>query len=169
MAEIKERTIILSKKQVSQKITRIAHEIYENNFQEKSICIMGIHGDGFVLADRISKSLKKIADFDVELFKIEMDKKKPLSSGLNVSIEPADVKNKVVILIDDVLNSGKTLVYATKFLLDYNVKSIQTVCLVDRKHRKFPIRADYVGLTLSTTLQEHITVELGKNDMVYLD
>lgn len=169
MAEIKERTIILNKKQISQKITRIAHEIYENNFQEKSICVMGIHGDGYLLAERISKSLKKIADFDIEIFKIEMDKKKPLSSGLNVNIEPTDVKNKVVILIDDVLNSGKTLVYATKFLLDYNVKSIQTVCLVDRKHRKFPIRADFVGLTLSTTLQEHINVELGKNDVVFLE
>ena len=79
MAEIKERTIILNKKQISQKITRIAHEIYENNFQEKSICIMGIHGDGYALADRIAKSLKKIADFEIEIFKIEMDKKETLN------------------------------------------------------------------------------------------
>ena len=98
-----------------------------------------------------------------------MDKKKPLNSGLNSEIESKKLKNKAVILVDDVLNSGKTLVYATKFLLDFEVKNLQTVCLIDRKHRKFPIRADFVGLTLSTTLQEHITVEFGKDDIVYLD
>ena len=98
-----------------------------------------------------------------------MDKKSPLKSGIVTEIEGTELKNKIVILVDDVLNSGKTLVYATKFLLDYNVKGLQTVCLVDRKHRKFPIRADYVGLTLSTTLQEHIAVELGKTDIVYLN
>lgn len=169
MTEVKERTIILDHKQVEQKITRIAHQLYENNFQEKSIVIMGIHSEGYVLAERLTSLLREISDLNIELFGINMDKKKPLNSGLNSEIDAKTLKNKAVILVDDVLNSGKTLVYATKFLLDFSVKNLQTVCLIDRKHRKFPIRADFVGLTLSTTLQEHITVEFGKEDIVYLD
>ncbi len=169
MAETKDRTVILSPKQIDQKIMRIAHEIYENNFQEKSVCLMGIHGEGYVLAEKLLAVLKGIADFEIYFYGINMDKKDPLKSGLNSNLDPKDIKNKVVILVDDVLNSGKTLIYATKFLLDYNVKSIQTVCLIDRKHRKFPVRADYVGLTLSTTLQEHISVEFGRKNVVYLD
>ncbi|MFT4753468.1 MAG: pyrimidine operon attenuation protein/uracil phosphoribosyltransferase [Salibacteraceae bacterium] len=163
------RTVILDHKQVSQKITRIAHEIIENNFVEKSLVIMGIKSEGFVLAERLVKILTQISDMDIVLHEVSIDKKKPLSSGLVSSIEENELNNKAVILVDDVLNSGKTLVYATKFLLDHKIKRLQTVCLVDRKHRKFPIRADFVGLTLSTTLQEHITVEFGKYDCVYLD
>lgn len=169
MPDSKQRTIILDKKQISQKIIRISHEIYENNFQEKTIYILGIQGEGYVLAERLHAILKDIADFSIQISSVNMDKKKPLESGLTIDFPTKDLKNKVVLLVDDVLNSGKTLMYATKFLLDYNVKSIQTVCLVDRKHRTFPIRADYEGLTLSTTLQEHITVEFGVNDLVYLD
>mgnify|MGYP003633714773 CR=1 FL=1 len=169
MTESKNRTVILNHHQVGQKITRIAHEILENNFQEKSLIIMGIHKEGFVLANRLYTILKTIFENDIQVYGISMDKKSPLKSGIVTEIEGTELKNKIVILVDDVLNSGKTLVYATKFLLDYNVKGLQTVCLVDRKHRKFPIRADYVGLTLSTTLQEHIAVELGKTDIVYLN
>lgn len=169
MAELKDRTVILDHKQVGQKITRIAHQILENNFQEKTIIIMGIHEEGYVLAKRLFDILKTIHQNEIQVYGIHMDKKSPLKSGLNTEIEGLQLKNKTVILVDDVLNSGKTLVYAAKFLLDFNVKGLQTVCLVDRKHRRFPIRADYVGLTLSTTLQEHITVELGKKDIVYLN
>jgi len=169
MAENKDRTVILDHKQIGQKITRIAHQILENNFQEKSLVVMGIHEEGYVLAERLVSILNSISEINIELFGIHMDKKSPLKSGLNTEIEGNQLKNKAVILVDDVLNSGKTLVHATKFLLDFNVKGLQTVCLVDRKHRRFPIRADYVGLTLSTTLQEHITVEFGKKDIVYLD
>ena len=163
------RTVILNHKQIGQKITRIAHQIIENNFQEKALVIMGIKKEGYVLAERLVTILNDISDINITLHEVSIDKKKPLSSGLISSIEEKELNNKVVVIVDDVLNSGKTLVYATKFLLDHKIKSLQTVCLVDRKHRKFPIRADYVGLTLSTTLQEHITVEFGKLDSVYLD
>ncbi len=169
MPNQEERTIILTHKQVGQKITRIAHEILENNFQEKTIVIIGIQSQGYILAERLVKELNQITEIKVAIHEVRLDKKNPLASGLESSVNDKELKNKVVILVDDVLNSGKTLVYATKFLLDHQVKSLQTVCLVDRKHRKFPIRADYCGLTLSTTLQEHITVEFGKTDIVYLD
>jgi pyrimidine operon attenuation protein/uracil phosphoribosyltransferase len=168
MSETKETTIILNHKQVEQKVTRIAHEILENNFKEKKLVIMGIQKEGFVLASRLANILNEISTIDITLCGIEMNKKSPLESDIEIGIESKTLKNKVVILVDDVLNSGKTLIYATKHLLDQNIKGIQTVCLVDRKHRQFPIRADYVGLTLSTTLQDHITVEFGKVDVVSL-
>ena len=169
MSENEERTVILTHKQVGQKITRMAHEILENNFQEKSIVIIGIQSQGYVLAERLVNELKKITEIEVLLHGVKLNKRTPLNSGLESSIDDKELQNKIVILVDDVLNSGKTLVYATKYLLDHKIKGLQTVCLVDRKHRKFPIRADFVGLTLSTTLQEHITVEFGKTDLVYLD
>lgn len=163
------QTVILDHKQVGQKITRIAHEILENNFQEKSLVVLGIKNEGFILAQRLVAILGSISDINISLHDISLNKKNPLESGLKSSLEAKSIKNKMVILVDDVLNSGKTLVYSAKFLLDHDVKGLQTVCLVDRKHRKFPIRADYVGLTLSTTLQEHITVKFGETDSVYLD
>jgi pyrimidine operon attenuation protein/uracil phosphoribosyltransferase len=169
MTENNVPTVILDHKQVGQKITRIAHQILENNFQEKSLVILGIKEEGFILAQRLVDILESISDINIYLHDIALDKKKPLTSGLQTSVDVKELKNRIVILVDDVLNSGKTLVYSTKFLLDHNIKGLQTVCLVDRKHRKFPIRADYVGLTLSTTLQEHITVKFGKTDQVYLD
>lgn len=169
MAEKTKQTIILDHKQIGQKITRIAHEILENNFQEKSIVIIGIKKEGFVVATRIFKILQEISTSQIELHGIQLDKKNPLKSNLSDTISPLHLKNKIVILVDDVLNSGRTLIHATQALLEAEVKGLQTVCLVDRKHRKFPIRADYVGLTLSTTLQEHITVEFSKTDLVYLE
>ncbi|MGB0391278.1 MAG: phosphoribosyltransferase family protein [Salibacteraceae bacterium] len=169
MAEKNIQTVILNHQQIGQKINRIAHEILENNFQEKSIVILGIKEEGFILAQRLVSILETISDMQIELHDIKLNKRNPLASGLSSSVEPTALKNKIVILVDDVLNSGKTLVYSTKFLLDHNIKGLQTVCLVDRKHRKFPIRADYVGLTLSTTLKEHITVKFGKSDSVFLD
>lgn len=169
MAETSERTIVLNHTQIRQKITRIAHEILENNFQEKSLVILGIKEEGYILANRIVDILKTITDVEIHLHDIKIDKKNPLKSGLETSMDTSNLKNKTVILVDDVLNSGKTLIYSAKLLLDHHIKGLQTVCLVDRKHRKFPIRADYVGLTLSTTLREHISVEFGKTDLVYLD
>ena len=169
MAAKADQTIILDHKQIGQKITRIAHQILENNFQEKSIVIIGIQKEGFVLATRIFKILETISTCEIKLHGIKIDKKNPLKSNLIEEVATLGLKNKIVILVDDVLNSGRTLIHATQALLQAEVKGLQTVCLVDRKHRKFPIRADYVGLTLSTTLQEHITVEFSNPDRVYLE
>ena len=169
MAAKTDQTIILDHKQIGQKITRIAHQILENNFKEKSIVIIGIQKEGFILATRIFKALENISTGQINLHGIQVNKKNPLKSNLEEVVSTLQLKNKIVILVDDVLNSGKTLIHATQALLQEEVKGIQTVCLVDRKHREFPIRADYVGLTLSTTLQEHITVEFGSTDVVYLE
>lgn len=163
------RTIVLSHEQIQQKIQRIAHEIYENNFDAEKIYVIGIADQGFVLAERLSVLLKEISGKKVELGKLKMNKDNPLSESINTSIHPEELKDQTVILVDDVLNSGKTLIYATQFLLQAPLRKMSTVCLVDRRHRRFPIRADFAGLTLSTTLQEHIEVEFKPgNDSVYL-
>jgi pyrimidine operon attenuation protein/uracil phosphoribosyltransferase len=167
---VKERTLILNATQVQQKINRIAHEIYENHFVEEHIIIVGIDVRGYVLAERIAAVLTEIDSNFVELVKLTMNKEKPRENNAQLTVELDHLNNKMVILIDDVLNSGNALIYATNHLLKAPLKKLRTVVLVDRRHRKFPIRADYVGLTLSTTIQEHISVEFAKdNDKVYLE
>lgn len=163
------KTLLLTKKQIEQRINRIAYQIYEDNFEEKEIFIIGIVKSGYVLAERIEKSLNKICNIKTHLIELKLDKHNPISVPIEISFDTSLMKGKVVILIDDVLNSGKTLIYALRKLLNEDLKKIRTVLLVDRDHKRYPIMADFVGMTLSTTLQEHITVEFsGREDAVYL-
>jgi len=164
------KTLILNSKQIEQKINRIAYEIYENNYDEKEIVIAGIARNGFVLAKRIADVLQEISKIRVQLIEISMDKENPFDSELKVKLSDKELKNKVIILVDDVLNSGKTLIFGAKLFLNAPVKRLTTAVLVDRGHNRYPIKADVVGLSLSTTLQEHITVELNKKgkETVYL-
>ncbi|MFZ5553906.1 MAG: phosphoribosyltransferase family protein [Bacteroidota bacterium] len=164
------KTIVLQNEQIRQKINRIAYEIYENNISAKTLYVVGIEKQGYVLAERICTLLKEISPIDVKLVKLEMHKDEPLEHPIKLSVHVNDLADQSVILVDDVLNSGKTLIYAAHYLLQSPLKNMNTVCLVDRLHRKFPIRADFVGVTLSTTLQEHIQVEFENgNDIVYLE
>lgn len=164
------RTLILNSKQIQQKINRIAYEIYENNYDEKEVIIAGIASNGFIFAKRIAEVIKTIAPVKTRLIEIVVDKKNPLSKEIKIELPDKDLKNKVIILVDDVLNSGKTLIFGAKPFLNNPVKRLITVVLVDRGHNRYPIKADFVGLSLSTTLQEHITVELDKKgkEAVYL-
>lgn len=164
------KTLVLDNTQISQKINRIAYQIYENNFEEEEIIIAGIVDKGYTLAERIAKVLKEIAPLKIRLVKVTINKKQPLSEPVQSELSANEIKNKVVIVVDDVLNSGITLAYGVKYFLDFPVKAIRTVIMVDRSHKNFPIKADYVGLTLATTLKEHISVELDNkgNDAVYL-
>ncbi len=163
------KTIILSNKQIQQKINRIAYEIYENNFDEKEIILIGISGCGFVFAKKVQTALKEISAPKTKLFELKINKDNPLKNDISLALTEKEISGKVVILMDDVLNTGKVLMYGAKHLLDFPLKRLVTVVLVNRRHRSFPIRADYVGMTLSTTMQEHISVEFKKNnDAVYL-
>ncbi len=166
-----ESTLILDTKQVNQKLTRIAHHIYENHYKEKEIFLVGIAGRGDVIAKMIGNILRDISPINIHCLSIALNKDKPTKTSIELEGgELAAMKNKVVILVDDVLNSGRTLVYAMKFLLEAAPKNVAITTLVDRTHRRFPIHADYAGLTLSTNLKEHVRVELtpGK-EAVYLD
>lgn len=162
------KTLVLDKKKVEQKIDRIAYEIYENNHDEKEIIMAGIDGNGYVLAEKLSKRLQDLSPIKVNLVKITIDKEANMPGQPVCSLTEKDFKNKVIVLVDDVLNSGKTLIYAAKYFLTTPVKRLRTVVLVDRDHKRFPIKADYIGLSLGTTLKEHISVEFGKEAGVYL-
>jgi pyrimidine operon attenuation protein/uracil phosphoribosyltransferase len=164
------KTLILNSKQIEQKINRIAYQIYENNYDEKEIVIAGIAANGYLLARRISDVIQKISGIKTKLIEISLDKENPFQSETKIKLSDKELKNKVIILVDDVLNSGKTLIFGAKLFLNAPVKRLTTAVLVDRGHNRYPIKADVVGLSLSTTLQEHITVELNKKgkETVYL-
>lgn len=157
------KTLILDSKQISQKIDRMAYEVFEHNHNEKEIVIAGIDGMGYTLAERVQKAIEKLCPVKVTLLKIKVDKENPIGKEPILSPASYTIKNKVVILVDDVLNSGKTLIYGAKVFLGEPLKRLSTLVLIDRSHNRYPIKADYIGLPLSTTLQEHITVDLSKN------
>lgn len=163
------RTLVLNTTQVAQKIDRIAFEIYENHYNEQEIIIGGISGNGMRLAELLANRLKVISSIHVRLVEVRVDKKDPLATAAYVELEKDDVRDKVVVLVDDVLNSGKTLIYGVRHFLQVRLKALHTAVLIDRDHKRFPVKADHVGLTLSTTLQEHITVELNGEMSVYLE
>jgi len=161
---------ILDTLQIRQKLSRLAFEVYENNFSEKELLVVGIEGNGYKVAQHLSEELKKISPLKITIGKITLNKEKPWEGEPSIDFAEKTFVNKTIILVDDVLNSGKTLMYAVKLFLDKPVKKINTVILVDRSHTRFPVKADYVGLTLSTTLQEHIEADFSKKEKeaVYL-
>lgn len=162
-----EKTLVLNKRQLAQKIDRLAWQIYEQNYKEKEIIIAGIANRGVLIAKRIAEKLSEISTVKLTLATIKLDKDNPYNN-IEVDINEKEYKDKVLILVDDVLNSGKTLMYGAKYFLSVPLKKLSTIVLVDRNHNRFPIKADFVGLSLSTTLKEHISVELEKNEGVYL-
>ncbi len=160
---------ILNDKAINQKLIRLAWQVFEDNLNEERIIIVGVLGRGEILASRLSKIISQISSIKPKLGKITLDKDNPFNSEIKVNLDASEYKNEVVILVDDVLNSGKTLMYASNFFLTNSLVKLSTVVLVDRNHNRFPIKADYVGLSLATTLQEYITVVLnGKDQAVYL-
>lgn len=161
---------ILSHAQIQHKVKRIAYQIYEANVEEKEIIIAGIEGGGLKFAKKISKILEEITEATITLCTVSMDKKNPLDSGVTTSIPQEAYSNKSVVLIDDVLNSGSTLIYGVHHFLKVPLRQLKTAVLVNRNHKKFPVKADYKGISLSTSLQEHIEVDFKpNNDVVYLN
>jgi pyrimidine operon attenuation protein/uracil phosphoribosyltransferase len=162
-------TLILDKQQVEQKINRLAYQVYEDNSDEKEIIIAGIVQSGYTLAEKIADVLKNISPIKVHLTKISINKHSQANEDVKTEISEKQLKGKVIIVVDDVLNSGKTLMYALKPFLNADIKKLRTVVLVDRNHKRYPIAADFVGYSLATTLPEHVTVVLEKNEeAVYL-
>lgn len=158
------RTLILDKEQIRQKSIRIAYQILEDNFEEKSIVLVGIADRGYIFAERLQKILQEIAtDKSFDLIKVNIEKtKRSLEATTDKPIELA--KNKVIILVDDVQNSGRTLAYALGMFLNIPIKKMRTAVIIDRSHHQFPLFSDYYGLKLSTILKEHVEVELEEFD-----
>lgn len=158
------KTLILNKEQIHQKSKRIAYQILEDNFDEKHIVLVGIADRGYVFAKRLQKLLAEIApEKSVELLRVAIEKnKRQLEAKVDQDIN--DAANKVIILVDDVLNSGRTLAYGLGVFLNIPLKKMRTAVLIDRSHHSFPIFSDYYGLKLSTVLKEHVEVVFEEYD-----
>jgi len=163
-----QKNLVLEDSQVRHKIRRMAFEIFENNFEEKAIVLAGIEGQGYSLAQLIEKELKSVSHLQVSTTKVIIDKAAPEESEVTLSVDADQLEKKTIIIVDDVLNTGRTLAYAMKPFLCIEVKKIEVAVLVNRSHPLFPIQPSYTGYELSTTLTEHVEVVLGKKAGVYL-
>lgn len=162
---------LLDKKQIQQKIKRLAIQILENNLQEEEIILAGINNNGLGFAKLLHKELKKITEVTVTLTRIRLSPADPIAHEVVIEMEAEAITDKVIIIVDDVANTGRTIFYAFKPLLDILPKKVEVAVLVDRKHKSFPIEVNYLGLSLATTIQENIRVDIkGREETaVFLD
>ncbi|MDI1316151.1 phosphoribosyltransferase family protein [Flavobacterium sp.] len=154
---------ILNHQEIEHKIKRIAYQIYETFAEEELIILAGISKNGYILAQKISTVLETISDLKVTLCEVKIDKHHPFKE-ITTSIPKESYTNKGIVLVDDVLNSGTTLIYGVKHFLDVPVKKFKTAVLVDRNHKKFPVKADFKGISLSTSSKEHVHVVFEENN-----
>ena len=146
------------------KIKRISLQIIESNIQEKEVVLAGIEQNGFLLAKELNKMITEFSNLNIKLCSLKIDKKNPLNN-ISTSLNSNEFKNKSIVVVDDVLNSGSTLMYAVKHFLDTELRQLKTAVLVDRNHKKFPIKADFKGVSLSTSIQNHVKVQFDKNSI----
>jgi len=160
---LKKTQKILEQDQIDKIIKRIAYQILENNSEEFEIFLIGIKNNGYILAELIYHQLKLISNLNITLYSIQINKKDPLKS-IEHNFDLKKMKNKSIVLIDDVLNSGRTLLYGVKFLLDIPLSNFNTAVLIDRNHKKYPIKIDFKGISLSTSIEENVSVIFEKNN-----
>ena len=156
------KKIILSEDQINQKIARIAHQIIECNIGEKEIIIAGIEKNGYIIANKLKQSLANISDIKITTCSVKINKENPLDE-VTTSLNEDYYLNKSLVLVDDVLNSGATLIYAVKHFLNTEIKQFKTAVLINRNHKKYPVKADFKGISLSTTTINHIKVRFTNN------
>ncbi len=159
---MKNKKQILTAEVANKKLRRMALQVVEENYNAKQLILIGVKAHGTVIAEKISHYIKEVFTGEVIVIELSMDKKKPAAITLSADM---DFNNKTILLIDDVANSGRTMLYALKPLLEHLPKKIQTLALVERTHKTFPVEVDYVGLSLSTTLDEHICVEVENGEV----
>lgn len=163
------QNIILNNQEIKHKITRIAYQIYETFVDEEEIVIGGIASNGFVFAKKIATELEKISKIKIILCEVYINKQN-VNTPITTSISLEQYQNKGLVLVDDVLNSGTTLIYGVKHFLEVPLKKLKTAVLVDRNHKKYPVKADFKGISLSTSLHEHVQVVFDeKGDYAYLN
>lgn len=156
------QNIILTHQEIEHKIKRIAYQIYETFVDEEEIVIAGIATNGFIFAQKIAAALQEITTLKIALCEVNVNKQHP-ESAIQTSLSKEDYANKGLILVDDVLNSGTTLIYAVRHFLDVPLTKFKTAVLVDRNHKKYPVKADFKGISLSTSLLEHVRVVFDEN------
>lgn len=161
--------LILNHTEIEYKVKRIAYQIYETFIDEQEIILAGIHGNGFVFANKIASVLQTISPIKITVCEVFVDKKNP-QNDITTSIEPEYYSNKGLVLVDDVLSTGTTLIYGVRHFLNVPLKKFKTAVLVDRNHKKYPIKADFKGISLSTSILEHVQVVFEKdNDFAFLE
>lgn len=161
---------ILTSLQTRQKIRRIAFEIYEQNFEESTIILAGIAGEGYEFAKILTEELRSISPLDVKLVQLLFDKTIHQQSEIKFDDASVQLENQVAVVVDDVLNTGRTLAFALEPFLKVRMKKLQVAVIVDREHHLFPVSANYVGYSLSTTISERVEVILSRSseEGVYL-
>ena len=160
----KTSVLILDDVQIGHKVKRIAYQIYESNVNETRVILAGISKSGFELAFKLKQELESISSLEIELCEVHVNKKNPLDE-ITTSMTPEEYRDQSVVLVDDVLNSGATLIYGVRHFLNVPLKQFKTAVLVDRSHKKFPVKADFKGISLSTSIHETVKVffEEGKD------
>ncbi len=161
---------LLDQRQIKQKIKRLAYEILEHNYKEKELIFVGINNTGTRFAQMLVSELSTLTEMKLSQTRLQINPAAPLDSEIVIEKPLSELKNKVVILVDDVANTGRTLFYAFKPLLEILPKKIEVAVLIDRKHKSFPVKVDYKGMTLATTFDENIDVKIeqSENQAVYL-
>lgn len=155
--------VILTHEEIKHKIRRIALQIYEANAEESEIILAGIESNGYDLAKKIKLSLSSISNINITLCKVSIDKSNP-TKQVKTSIKDTEYANKALVLVDDVLNSGTTLIYGVKHFLSVPLKRFKTAVLVNRNHKKYPVKADFKGISLSTSINTHVEVSFATNN-----
>lgn len=153
------KTQILTHEEITQKTRRMAYQIVEENYNEKQLVFIGIKPNGFEYAQQLKKEVEAINEMEVVLLELKLNKSNPLGEEIFLGANKTSLNQKSVILVDDVANTGKTLYYALKPLMEFAPQKVQAAVLIDRQHKLFPVTPDFVGLSLSTTLKERIEVE----------
>lgn len=162
---------VLDSEGIHRAIIRIAHEILERNQGTKNLVIIGVRTRGVFLAERIQKQIRAIEDveiplgiLDITLYRDDLSEIGPRPAIRETDI-PEDIADKVVILVDDVLYTGRTVRAALDAVVDFGrPKAIQLAVLIDRGHRELPIKADYVGKNIPTSKDEEVVLRLVEND-----
>jgi pyrimidine operon attenuation protein / uracil phosphoribosyltransferase len=152
--------LLMNERQVQQRINRLAWQVAEHCFGETEIIMAGIAANGYKLAQRLKATIESISEIRIQLIELRINKEEPLNSQVTLPVSGDELKGKTVIVVDDVSNSGRTLMYGVKPFLDFPVKSVLTLVLVDRDHNRFPVKTNFVGLSLATTMLEHVQVEI---------
>ncbi len=164
-----EKNIILNQQQIEHITKRISYQIYETFVNEEEIVIAGIVKSGYKFAVKIAEQLEKISPIKVLLCEVEVNKQNPIEE-IKCSLSSSEYIHKNIVVVDDVMNSGATLIYGVRHFLNVPIKKMKTAVLVDRNHKLYPVKADFKGLSLSTSHLEHIQVVFGAEDCyAYLD
>ena len=158
------RDLVMPHEIIVRKLDRMAREMLEVHYEEAQIVLIGVDGQGLAVSEALARRLKELSSIDVIQGCLRMHKDAPLDHALECDVAPDALEDRIVFLVDDVLNSGRTLIHGVQHLLQGRPREVHTAVLVDRKHRSFPIRADFCGLTLSTQLNEHIAVDLSDGE-----